>query len=913
MKRLTVVLLSFVLLVSFIVAPLLSVPQAMAEEAPYDSVVLRGSAAPLDWSSNQNPLTYDEESKTWESAPIPLTGGTALEFKYVYNGEWMQGDNLVFTPDRDGNYVFIFYPEEERKVDVRLADDYEGSITLKLTVPDTTPQWAIPTVATNLNAYNYELTSLQKGEGPNEWVLEIEGNFGEELQYLYGLGAEQYKENKEEKRTAVFSKEGTIIEDTVESWVAVPIAENVTHDFQHTPFLPTKKDSVTVKTTVEHYGPIDSGAVYYTANGSSPNGKRGESEKSKVVPLNVDSTTEQENGLFITVLSGVIPKQPDQSRVKYKIDVWHSEGEGSQFADTNSFDQKEATEFAYYVDNFQSPQWAKDASIYHVFVDRFYDGNTANNEPVDPDLPYDEQLKGWMGGDLEGVKKKVRYIQELGFDTIWISPVFEGPYSHGYHPTDFKKIDERFGDEKIMKELITEAHRRKMKVVYDFVPNHTSSGHPFFEDAKAKGEGSPFYNWYTFTEWPNQYNTFYGIPELPELNNDNLATRRYVLGNVVPYWLRQLKFDGFRLDYAKGPSYSYWVDFRHAVKKTNPNAFIFGEVWDTREKINSYAGKLDGALDFGLADTMVNVFAKDSSMTELSTTIADNLSTYPKEYQMVTFLDNHDKPRFLFEAEGDVNKLKLAAAAQFTLPGTPAVYYGTEVGLSQSKDHNLVPDWKDRYYRELMPWKKEDQDLELKKFYKDLVALRNKEQALRTGSFKEISVTEDVFVYERSTKNKKFLVVLNKGDASGLSLNTIYNQPSLEGVKLRDAMDRRKSVQPKKGELTVRMAAQSFTVYEVSGKLEQAAPDEAKKYKEVIVRGSEPFNWENNDFSLSYDTNEKVWKTKPVKLSAGQRVEFKFVRDGEWLEGDNLVYTAETEKEYVFVFNALDERKVDVR
>ncbi|MFE8700465.1 alpha-amylase family glycosyl hydrolase [Cytobacillus sp. FJAT-54145] len=912
MKRFSAVFLTLIMLFSLFNPTFVS-QQASADHGTYDTVVLRGSEAPLDWASNNNPLVYDETNQVWNSNPIPLTGGKTVEFKYVYNGNWMPGSNLSFTPDRTGNYIFTFYPHDERRVDVHFADSFEGSITLKVKVPEETPDWAVLTLGSSLNAFNYSLTSLEKTSVENEWELEIGGVPGESIEYQYALGSDKYKELRSTNRKATFSKEGTIVEDVITEWAAIPIAENVTHNFNHSPFVPSQTDDVTVTTTVEHYGPINAGAIYFTTDGSSPAGKRGVVSNGTVAEATVASTEQRENGIYVSTLTGVIPKQANQTRVKYKLDVWYTNGEGSQFADTNSFAAEDATEFAYYVDKFQSPQWAKDASIYHIFVDRFRDGNPKNNDSsVDPDLSYDERLKGWMGGDLAGVKEKLGYIKELGINTIWISPVFEGPYSHGYHPTDFKEIDSRFGDKELMKELIKEAHDQGIKVVYDFVPNHSSSKHPFFEDAKAKGEGSPFYNWYTFTDWPNEYKTFYGVQELPQLNNDNQETRNYMINDVAPYWLTELDFDGFRLDYAKGPSYSFWVDFRHTVKKLNPDAFIFGEVWDSREKINSYAGKLDGALDFGMSDALVNVFAKNHSMLELRNTIQDNLSTYPEEYVTISFLDNHDKPRFLYEAGGDVDKLKLAAATQFTLPGAPAIYYGTEVGLSQSKDHNSVDEWKDRYYREMMPWNKEDQDTDLKKFYQDIIQLRNKEKALRTGSFEEIHVTSDVFVYERNYKNDKFLVVVNKGDARELSINELYNQPNLKSVNLRNALDKKDFAKNNKGQLSLSVDDKSFAIYKVTGKLVKVT-DDSKKYYEVVLRGSEPLSWEGNNFSLSYNMNEKVWQSDKIALTAGQRVEFKYVMDGNWLDGDNLSYTPETDGEYVFVFNALDERKVEVR
>ncbi|QPC47540.1 alpha-amylase family glycosyl hydrolase [Mangrovibacillus cuniculi] len=910
MKRFSAIFLSLLLIISMFSPAGLS---TVAEANTFDTVVLRGSEAPLDWSSNNNPLSYDEESGTWKSQPIPLTGGKKVEFKYVMDGNWMEGNNLVFTADRDGSYVFTFYPTDLRKVDVSIADQFDGELTLSVTVPESTPEWATITVATNLNAYQYNLTALEKTQKENTWELKITGKKGETLTYQYGLGADRYKETLTERRTATFGDAGTVVADTITAWDALPIAESVTHNFNHDPYIPSSNDIVTITTTVEHYGPIDAGAIYFTTDGTAPAGKRGEASNGLKAGLTVSKTEKNQSGLNISTLTGTIPEQAEKTRVKYKLDVWNTNGEGSQFADSGSFDAEDATEFAYYVDQYQSPQWAKDATIYHIFVDRFRDGDTSNNYPVNPNLPYEEKLKDWMGGDLAGVTEKLDYLDELGVNTLWISPVFEGPYSHGYHPTDFKEVSPYFGDKEVLEDLLEKAHAKGMKVVYDFVPNHTSSKHEFFQDAVERGPESPYYNWYSFTEWPNKYETFYGIAELPQFNNDNYEARDYMLNDVVPYWLTDLGFDGFRLDYAKGPSYSFWVDFRHKVKSINSDAFIFGEIWDSREKINSYAGKLDGALDFGMSDALVNVFAKGGSMTELSKTINDNLATYPEEFVMASFLDSHDEPRFLFEAGGDVDKLALAAATQYTLPGAPIVYYGTEVGLSQSGDHNAVTDWKDRYYREPMPWKEEDQNLEIKELYKNLIELRNNEEALRTGDYEEVAVSSDLFVYERSTDEDTFLVVLNKGARKQVSLNTLYNDNSLEDVSLTDVLNGDKETKSKNGKLSFFIDGEDFKVFRVTGELEEQAPDAEKKYGEVIIRGSAPFAWEGEKDKLSYNSSAKVWRSQPIALKAGEKVEFKYVMDGNWLDGNNLTFTAEKSGAHVFVFNTSDPYKVDVQ
>jgi type I pullulanase len=913
MRRIFSSLLAFVLLFSAFVLPFAQ--HAKAADKMYDKVVLRGNANSLDWSSDNHPLIYDPTQGNWKSQPISLQGGKEVEYKFVMNDQWMAGENLKFTPPQTGDYIFVFHQDQERTVDVKLDfSKFTGTLTLKVSLPPGTSDRAIPTIGSTLNGFNYSITPLTKG-ADGKWTVTLAGNAGDEIQYLYSLGDQKLLEKADAKRKAVFTADGKVYEDTVAAWKAVPIAKDVNNNYSYSPVIPTSNDDVTVKVTVQHYDSVDAGAIYYTTDGTFPSGSRGAAKVGKVVSLQKDSETIA-NGLTTTIFKGVIPKQENGTAVKYITDVWNTASSGSQYADSNGFTPEEATPFGYYVDQFKSPQWAKDAVIYQVFVDRFNNGDPNNDDPASANLPYDEKLKGWMGGDLKGVLDKLDYIKGLGVNTIWISPVYKGPYSHGYHPADYKEIDSRFGDKNTMKQLVDQAHAKGMKVVYDFVANHSSVQHPFFQDAKAKGEGSPYYNWYTFTEWPNQYKTFYGVQELPELNNDNPEVRNYMINDVVPYWLTDLDFDGFRLDYAKGPSYSYWVDFRHKVKQLKPNAYIFGEVWDTREKINSYAGKLDGALDFGLNDSLVNTFAKDQSMVDLSKTVNDNLATYPSEYVLSSFLDSHDKPRFIYEAGGDVTKLELAAATQFTLPGPPIIYYGDEVGLSMSKDPNTVTDWKDRYYREMMPWDPAKQNLDIQSYYKKLAKLRNDISALRTGTFKSLFANQNVFAYERADKDGQYLVVVNKGASNQqIDVNKLYNQLKIDDVSLTDVFGTDNFKSDNAGNLSFISKGKTFSIYKVNGSLtySDVPLDRNKVYSDVVLRGSDPLKWDGADQKLTYDTVEKVWKSQPVALTKGVKVEYKFVKDGQWMDGDNLSFTPSASDKYVFVFHALDERSIDVK
>ncbi len=789
-----------------------------ADESSYDSVVIRGNAESLDWSSNNNPLTYNEDEGKWRTDPIELKGGKMIEFKYVYDGTWMEGSNLEFTPPQDGDYVFTFDPDNERSIDVKLADTSSGSLTLNLKVPEETPDWVTPTVASNKNDFNYSVSPMKKVDG-DTFQLEVRGEAGDTLEYVYSLGGKSYKEEINSNREAVFTKDNKVYKDVAAGWETIPVAEEVYHDFNYEPYTPDQHDNVTLKVTVKHYGPIDEGAVYYTTDGSSPDGKRGEADNGKMAPLIIKETDTNEEGLQTSVFEGTIPKQKNKTRIKYKTDVWNSESSGSQFADNNELSSEEATEFAFYVDEYESPEWAQESIIYQVFVDRFHDGEESNNTSVDPSLPKEEQLKGWMGGDLQGVIEKLDYIDSLGVNTLWVSPIYEGPYSHGYHPTDFLNIDDHFGSNELMKELVKLAHKKDMKVVYDLVPNHVSEQHNFFQDAVDKGEDSDYYDWFTFTNWPNEYDTFEGVQELPELNNDNADTREYMIDTVVPFWMDEIGVDGFRLDYAKGPSHSFWVDFRHEVKQQNPEAFIFGEVWDELDKINSYTGKLDGAIDFETQSAIYDAMIDGNSMNDFGTSLETIFDSYHDEFVPATFLDNHDMPRFIYEAEGDIDTVKNAAALQFTLPGAPIIYYGDEVGLSQSGDHNLVDEWKDRYYREMMPWDEEDQNLDLRSHYQKLIQIRKDHPALTRGEFDVIHTEEDILVYERTLPQNKIVVVVNQGEKDQtIDLFDLYNQQTPNNVKLLPLLNE-KEQRSQKGELPLTIETQSVEMYEVKGKL----------------------------------------------------------------------------------------------
>ncbi len=371
--------------------------------------------------------------------------------------------------------------------------------------------------------------------------------------------------------------------------------------------------------------------------------------------------------------------------------------------------------FSHLLGTYPAPGWLRGAVIYHIFVDRFATtGGAPFAEPAN--------LAGFYGGTLRGVIERLGYLSELGVTVLWLSPIYPSPSHHGYDATDFRKIEPRLGTEADLRELVNAAHARGMRVLLDFVPNHVSNEHPFFKDATTNPE-SPYREHFTFRKWPDDYASFFDVKTLPQINNENSTARHYVIDSAV-YWLSMFGVDGFRLDYAYGPSPDFWADYFKAVKAINPESFHIGEIVETPELLRGFAGRMDGALDFHFLQAVRKAFAYDTMTIAQFNDWLGRHQAYFKDanFALPTFLDNHDMNRYLWAARGDSRRLKLAALVQFTLPAVPIIYYGTESGLSQERDIRQGALGILEESRQPMNWSAIDADLLA--FYKRLIALR---------------------------------------------------------------------------------------------------------------------------------------------------------------------------------------------
>ena len=516
------------------------------------------------------------------------------------------------------------------------------------------------------------------------------------------------------------------------------VRDGVHHRHNITPLDPQPGDAVTVRVMTPGGDAFEYMALYYTTDGSAPSGSRGVAENGVVIQLTRERV-EWDPMLWDYVIhwQAVIPGQPNQTMAQYVISAWSDSGD-EIYADSPNVDDQvqyatmrhfkslpEDTElvhtghfpgenvFNYHVDTFQPPQWANDAIIYHIFIDRFYPGDGK-------DWQQTEDLAGICGGTLWGVHDKLDYLAELGMNCLWLSPTWASPTYHGYDVTDYDQTEPRLGGDEALRAVVDGAHQRGIRVLLDMACNHISNQHPIFLEA-SNDENSPYRDWFFFDERvSNGYKTFFGVSGMPRVNLDFPPARAWTIANAVK-WLRDFDVDGYRLDVADGPGPNFWSHFRKACRAVKPDCLVFGEIIDTPQRLRTYAGRLDGCLDFPLNGALRQTFGLETmTETQLQAFIIDNAAYYPDDFVTPIFLDNHDMNRFAYIAGNDPEKLKRAATLQMQLPGPVIIYYGTEAGMRQEAT------WIGNGFgeiRALMLWDEQQND-DLLAFYKEQIRAR---------------------------------------------------------------------------------------------------------------------------------------------------------------------------------------------
>jgi glycosidase len=379
--------------------------------------------------------------------------------------------------------------------------------------------------------------------------------------------------------------------------------------------------------------------------------------------------------------------------------------------------------FVHSIDSPPIPGWAEHTVWYQIFPERFCNGNPALSPPVIEDWESGKPAHGnFFGGDLAGIRQKLSYLEQLGINGIYLTPVFQSPSNHKYDTQDYFAVDKHFGSLLELKTLVAEAHSRGIKVMLDAVFNHIGNQHPFWQDILKYQEKSKFGDYFYIHSFPVKethdvnYDTFAFSPRMPKWNTESPNVRSYLL-DAAAYWIRECDIDGWRLDVANEVSLDFWKDFSRLVRSLKKDFYITGEVWhDASNWINS--GLFDAVMNYPLNFAVSDYFLKKKmNAVQFTNKLISALTRYSDLHNRIAFnlLDSHDTDRALTKAGGNKLALRNAFTMLFLLPGSPCLYYGTEVGMEGGGD----PD-----NRRPMVWNEAKQDKDLLHFFQKLIAFR---------------------------------------------------------------------------------------------------------------------------------------------------------------------------------------------
>ncbi len=437
-----------------------------------------------------------------------------------------------------------------------------------------------------------------------------------------------------------------------------------------------------------------------------------------------------------------------------------------------------------------STLWWNNTVFYEIFVRSFYDSN------------------GDGIGDFNGLTAKLDYLKDLGIGGIWLMPINPSPSYHGYDVTDYFGVNPQYGTMDDFRKFLAEAHKRGIKVIIDFVLNHTSDQHPWFQ--ASRDPTSKYRNWYIWSDTDPGYlgpwgeevwhansggGYYYGIftAQMPDLNYKNPDVTQE-MEKVTQFWLKDVGLDGFRLDAAQHliedgktqantqATHDWFKQFRTFYKSVNPQAMTVGEVASTSFSVAAYVNKgdqLDLAFDFDQAQTWVNsVLSGDAAKLMNSTNFEHTIFS---NGQVATFLTNHDQNRVMSQLGDDVNKAKAAATILLTAPGVPFIYYGEEIGMDGQKPDPLLRapmQWSadsNGGFSTTTPWEYPNANYKTKNVadeskdpaslfshYKQLIQLRNQHPALSTGELVKVTTnSSNVYSILRTSGNDIILTVIN--------------------------------------------------------------------------------------------------------------------------------------------------------
>ncbi|MEG4286148.1 alpha-amylase family glycosyl hydrolase [Microcoleus sp. A006_D1] len=567
-------------------------------------------------------------------------------------------------------------------------------------------------------------------------------------------------------------------------------------------------------------------------------------------------------------------------------------------------------------------------TIYFIVVDRFQDGDPTNNEGPNPEL-YDPEGKDWgkyWGGDLQGVIDKLDYLKDLGVTAVWLTPLFEQVEAlfveqaaiHGYWTKDFKRLNPRFiakGDnpsvnqtqetkDTVFDKLVDELHQRKMKLVLDIVCNHSNpdfsgkKGELYDDGVKIADFNDDEDDWYhhygEVTNWEDEWQVQNcELSGLATFNENNIAYRSYIK-SAIKQWLDR-GVDALRVDTVKHMPIWFWQEFTADILTHRPDVFIFGE-WiysDPRNDLSVEFVNESGMtiLDFGLCVAIREVLGQGAEAGfKLVQDVLDLDHRYYGATELITFIDNHDMPRFQ-SLNADRQMLQLAICLMMTSRGIPCLYYGTEQYL-----HDDTEGGNDPYNRPMM--EKWDTDSPIYRDVRLLSGLRRLNPAISMGSQWQKYLTADVYCYVRRYRDSVVFVAMNRGNS--ITIEAVDTE--LPDGEHTEVLSRRK-FEVKGGMLyNLELGAGEVMIFSRVGErvkaktIVRAQLNSVKSQpgERIVVIGDCPElgNWDiSKAYPLEYINTNTWFGEIPFNESAGKLISYKYalLREGLSPLRENLV------------------------
>jgi alpha-glucosidase len=590
---------------------------------------------------------------------------------------------------------------------------------------------------------------------------------------------------------------------------------------------PTATQSVTVTLRTKH------------GNASAVNIKYYDSADRSFHYLSMRVTGTDSTGTFDD-WQGTIPAGASEKYYRFQIingseTVWYN-AQGVSLSEPSSGD-------FFVIPGFKTPDWMKNGVLYQIFVDRFYDGDPAN-DVTSGQYEYAgcaTEQHAWgtsvypsasgcggevfFGGDLAGIDQKLSYIKgTLGADILYLTPIFYSPSNHKYDTADYYAVDPAFGTASDLQKLIQDVHGSSNGpagyIILDGVFNHTGDTNCWFGrytygtftcsvTGAYQSQSSPYYDWYTFQAWPNAYSSFFGYSGMPKLDYgaSGSQVRQEIYGSPASVVQTYLKppygIDGWRLDSAQlldaggnggsdSSNHQIMQELRTAVKSVSPDAEILGEYWEDPSSWLDDGTQWDSAMNYNgftkpLSEWLCGYDQSGNSAsldeTQLDTWLHGTRADLPVNVQevMTNELGTHDTVRFATRCGGDLARTEIALIFQFTYVGTPGIYYGDEYGMQGGSD----PD-----DRRTFDWSQASTANTAVALTRKLVSIRDQYTALRTGSFITL-IADDanrIYVFGRFDASHRLAVVLNNDNAAHTVTVPVWQLSVPNGTTMSDLL-----------------------------------------------------------------------------------------------------------------------------